>query len=114
MLNPLEYIIFTRFFAEKLKQIRQKRRLIFGDDVEISYNPPADGNCQSQCIEKELSESQPNPVTHLDVRHNVVTLLNEKQPMNFVPATEWPQYLTKMAQPTEFGDHITLWAAAQK
>jgi hypothetical protein len=91
MLNPLEYIIFTRFFAEKLKQIRQKR-LIFGDDVEISYNPPADGNCQFQCIAKELSESQPNPVTHLEVRQYVVTLLDENQPMNFVPATEWPQY----------------------
>ena len=42
----------------------------------------------------------------LDVFQNV-------EPSLFV-GTDWSQYLNQMGQLRQFGDHITLWAAAQK
>ena len=64
--------------------------------------------------------------SHIEMRKEIVGFLNEErldasdldvfqnvEPSLFV-GTDWSQYLNQMGQLKQFGDHITLWAAAQK
>jgi len=53
---------------------------VFREDVRVSYNPPPDGNCQFQCIARELRNLTPNEVdnrSHTEVRKEIVAFLNE-------------------------------------
>lgn len=107
------------------------QKSVFGDDIEVAYNPPADGNCQFHCIANDLRNAvygECDIRTHSEVRRDIVAFLTDTedrpnadvtgasgmiQPSQFI-SSQWSTYLRRMVHPGEFGDHITLWAAARK
>ena len=70
-----------------------------------------DGNCQFSALSDQLYHT---PAYHKHVRKYVIYHLvrNPDAYMHFVCGESWTAYLKRMAKPGEWGDHLTLQAAA--
>ncbi|KAK7377764.1 hypothetical protein VNO80_03196 [Phaseolus coccineus] len=77
-------------------------------EVEVS----ADGNCQFRALSDQLFRS---PEHHKHVRKDIVKQLKDHRSLYecYVPM-KYKQYYKKMAKFGEWGDHVTLQAAADK
>uniref|UniRef100_A0A7N0TZI2 ubiquitinyl hydrolase 1 n=1 Tax=Kalanchoe fedtschenkoi TaxID=63787 RepID=A0A7N0TZI2_KALFE len=71
-----------------------------------------DGNCQFRAISDQLFKSHEY---HKNVRKDVVKQLKDNRPLyeSYVPM-KYKSYCKKMAKSGEWGDHVTLQAAADK
>ncbi|KAL9669626.1 hypothetical protein QQ045_007173 [Rhodiola kirilowii] len=71
-----------------------------------------DGNCQFRAISDQLFK---NPEYHKNVRKDIVKQLKDHRPLyeSYVPM-KYKTYCKKMAKSGEWGDHVTLQAAADK
>ncbi|XP_010558165.1 PREDICTED: OTU domain-containing protein DDB_G0284757 isoform X2 [Tarenaya hassleriana] len=69
-----------------------------------------DGNCQFRALSDQLYN---NPERHEQVRHEIVNQLEScrKSYEGYVPM-DYSEYLKKMSRSGEWGDHVTLQAAA--
>ncbi|BBN03288.1 hypothetical protein MPTK1_2g22320 [Marchantia polymorpha subsp. ruderalis] len=88
-----------RELKNRLRQFGLKERQIMGD-----------GNCQFRAVSDQLFRSQDY---HKYVRKCVIDQLNAKPDLyrNFVPG-DYNEYVKKMAKLAEWGDHVTIQAAA--
>ena len=88
----------------------------------------ADGNCQFDCIARIVSSTRPRPVSHTRIRQDIVDYIdrNKHQYCDFI-AQKTPDdvpdadnidascnaYIARMRTPREWGDQVTLMAAAE-
>lgn len=77
-------------------------------EVEVS----GDGNCQFRALSEQMYRS---PKYHMHIRNKIVKQLQYQRSSYecFVPMN-YKQYCKKMARSGEWGDHVTLQAAADK
>ncbi|KAK3013726.1 hypothetical protein RJ639_008434 [Escallonia herrerae] len=77
-------------------------------EVKVS----GDGNCQFRALSDQIYRS---PEYHKHVRKEVVKQLKDSRPLyeGYVPM-KYKHYYKKMAKSGEWGDHVTLQAAADK
>ncbi|OWM82418.1 OVARIAN TUMOR DOMAIN-containing deubiquitinating enzyme 12 [Punica granatum] len=87
---------------------RLRQRLQLYDLVE--HKVQGDGNCQFRALSDQLHQT---PDYHESVREEIVKQLrnNSKFYEGYVPM-EYDEYLSKMSRNGEWGDHVTLQAAA--
>ncbi|KAK4765811.1 hypothetical protein SAY87_007453 [Trapa incisa] len=87
---------------------RLSQRLQLYDLVE--HKVDGDGNCQFRALSDQLHQT---PDHHESVRQEIVNQLraNSKFYEGYVPM-EYDEYLSKMSRNGEWGDHVTLQAAA--
>lgn len=76
----------------------------------VEHKVQGDGNCQFRALSDQLYHS---PEHHKSVRQQIVTQLKSHPEMyeGYVPM-EYSEYLKKMSMSGEWGDHVTLQAAA--
>jgi hypothetical protein len=99
---------------------------VFGENVTVVFNPNSTGNCQFQCLAHQLNELGLFPGDAAEVRSEIVSYIRNSyfseldgtactsfNLQQFVPKCNLIEYADKMAKSGEYGDHITLQAAAQ-
>lgn len=88
----------------------------FGLDVEVTLDPPKDGNCQFSCLEEQLKilgYSWSQASLRLEITE-WLRCSNLNEVSESVPDCDLEKYLIEMEKPTSFGDNITLLAVARK
>lgn len=78
----------------------------------VEHKVPGDGNCQFRALSDQFYRT---PEHHKFVRQQVVSQLKEHAELyeGYVPM-EYDEYLQRMSKSGEWGDHVTLQAAADK
>lgn len=76
----------------------------------IEHKVQGDGNCQFRALSDQLYDT---PENHKSVRHHIVNQLKSHPEIyeGYVPMA-YDEYLDKMSRSGEWGDHVTLQAAA--
>ena len=107
-----------------LKQLRKKLYNVHSNDTrrslgfQVVYNPNGDGNCQFEALRfwlqtlgiyRSVEALREEIVQYLTQNHDNVYGI----PLENFAAMPWDRYLVSMAQDGEYGDQITLQAAAE-
>lgn len=114
-LEPVRHVPRINFYIPNLSDAsldhqRLQQRLIVYRLYEVKVS--GDGNCQFRALSDQMYKS---PEYHKHVRKEIVKQLKDYRSLyeGYVPM-KYKRYYKKMAKSGEWGDHITLQAAADR